>query len=87
VLENQQLVYADFRGHQVDELHEKQLITASEMLHIRITVILANVVVELNLVPKSSKLSKNVFVLVRMQSSIWQQSCEFKSVSFQKKPT
>jgi hypothetical protein len=84
VLEKQQLVYADFRSHQFIELHGKQLVTASEMLHIKITVILANIIVELNLVPKSSKLSKNVFVLVHMQSSIWLQSCEFKSVSFQK---
>ena len=55
---------------QLSKHHCKQLIPASEVFHIAVAVILANIVVELSSVQKSSKLSKNVFVLVHMQSSI-----------------
>ena len=48
---------------QLTEHHCKQLVPASEVFHVAITIILANVVVELSPVQKSSKLSKNVFVL------------------------
>ena len=48
---------------QLTEHHCKQLIPAGKMLHVAITIILANVVVKLSSVQKSSKLSKNVFVL------------------------
>jgi hypothetical protein len=45
------------------EHHCKQLVPAGEVLHVAITIILANIVVELSSVQKSGKLSKNVFVL------------------------
>ena len=48
---------------QLTKHHCKQLVPASEVFHIAITIILANVVVELGPVQKSGKLSKNVFVL------------------------
>ena len=52
---------------QLTEHHCKQLVPTSEVLHVAITIILANVVVnvvvKLSSVQKSSKLSKNVFVL------------------------
>ena len=48
---------------QLAEHHRKQLVPAGEVLHVAITIILANVVVKLSPVQKSGKLSKNVFVL------------------------
>jgi len=45
------------------EHHCKQLVPTSEVFHVAITIILADVVVKLGPVQKSSKLSKNVFVL------------------------
>ena len=48
---------------QLAKHHCKQLVPAGEVLHVAITIILANVVVKLSPVQKSGKLSKNVFVL------------------------
>ena len=48
---------------QLAEHHCMQLILTGELFHVAITIILANEVVKLSPVQKSSKLSKNVFVL------------------------
>ena len=48
---------------QLAEHHCKQLVPTGEVLHVAITIILANVVVKPSPVQKSGKLSKNVFVL------------------------
>ena len=48
---------------QLTKHHYKQLIPTSEVFHVAIAIILANVVVKLSPVQKSGKLSKNVFVL------------------------
>ena len=55
---------------QLAKHHCKQLVPTSELLHISVSIILTNVVVKLCSVQKGGKLSKNVFVLVHMQSSI-----------------
>ena len=47
---------------QLTKHHYKQLIPTSEVFHVAIAIILANVVVKLSPVQKSCKLSKNVFV-------------------------
>ena len=48
---------------QLTKHHSKQLIPTSEMLHIAVSIILANIVVKLSSVQKSGELGKNVFVL------------------------
>src|SRR5574344_1519205 len=48
---------------QLTKHHCKQLIPTSEMLHIAVSIILANIVVKLSSVQKSGELGKNVFVL------------------------
>lgn len=48
---------------QLTEHHSKHLVPASGVFHVAITIILANIVIKLSPVQKSSKLSKNVFVL------------------------
>ncbi len=48
---------------QLTKLHCKQLIPASEMLHIAVSILLANFVVKLSSVLKSSELGKNIFIM------------------------
>ena len=55
---------------QLPEHHSKQLIPASELLHVAITIILANEIVELGSVQESGKLSEYVFILVHKRHSI-----------------
>ena len=55
---------------QLPEHHSKQLIPAGELLHVAITIILANKVIELCSVQKSGKLSEYVFILVHKWSSV-----------------
>lgn len=48
---------------QLTKHHCMQLIPTSEMLHITLSIILADIVVKLSSVQKSGELGKNVFVL------------------------
>ena len=48
---------------QLTKHHSKQLIPASKMLHITVSIILADIVVKPSSVQKSGELGKNVFVL------------------------
>lgn len=55
--------HVNFAIAQLTEHHCKKLVSASEVLHITIAIILANVVIELSSIQKCGKLSENVFVL------------------------
>ena len=48
---------------QLAKHHSKQLIPTSEMLHIAVSIILANIVVKLSPIQKIGELGKNVFVV------------------------
>ena len=48
---------------QLTKHHSKQLIPTSEMLHIAVSIILANIVVKLSPIQKIGELGKNVFVV------------------------
>lgn len=64
---NRQSSLADFIDYLVCKHHNKKLVPIGEALHKSIPIILAYIVVKLSPVQKSSKLSKNIFVLVHIQ--------------------
>ena len=63
MLQKQQSDLVNSLDYSVGKTSCKQLIPTREMLHIAVSIILANIVVKLSSVQKSGELGKNVFVL------------------------